>query len=198
LTIPFGPDGKLGMKDEARWIVDEGGCTVWYDEPGLLKRVQTRVGGRMHVMDPVDFGIRGILESPLPKDQRRHDEDADVDMGKEPPSRRALKRKLEVPQAVVYGARKNDQSLVAAAKQVNAIAPVVMQLGDLEIRVQHLFNRMMWGAYNKEMSARTGTSDLQKAIVTTASSTAPSGGIPAAAAEPVTVAPQKPKKKMRW
>eukprot|EP00971_Amphidinium_carterae_P047011 925818-Amphidinium_carterae.1 len=29
LTIPFGPDGKLCPRDDAKWIVDEGGCTIW-------------------------------------------------------------------------------------------------------------------------------------------------------------------------
>merc|ERR1740130_1724404 len=50
LTLPFGSGNQLVAKDEAKWLVDEGGCTVWFDEPNLLERTQTRVGGRMQIM----------------------------------------------------------------------------------------------------------------------------------------------------
>merc|ERR1711964_45159 len=101
-------------------------------------------------------------------------------MVKEAPSRRALKRKLEVPQAVVYGARKNDQRLATAVKQANAIAPVVAQLGDLERRAQQLFARMMWGVYNDDMSVRVAASNHKQVVASTPEPAAPSN------------APQKP------
>ena len=53
---------------------------------------------------------------------------------KEPPSRRALKRKKEEAQVQVYGAKKNDVSLVATAKHQNALAPVA-NLHNVEVPV---------------------------------------------------------------
>ena len=157
LTLPFGAGNQLVAKDEAKWLVDEGGCTVWFDEPSLLERTQTRVGGRMQIMDSEDFSVAGVLESPLPPEQRKKKASDDVDMEKEPPSRRALKRKSEVvPKAVVYGAKKKDSSAATAAKQINAIAPVVSQLSNLEVRAQQLFARMMWGSWTADMSALAG------------------------------------------
>jgi len=192
LTLPFGAGNQLVAKDEAKWLVDEGGCTVWFDEPSLLERTQTRVGGRMQIMDPEDFSVAGVLESPLPPEQRKKKASDDVDMEKEPPSRRALKRKSEVvPKAVVYGAKKKDSSAATAAKQINAIAPVVSQLSNLEVRAQQLFARMMWGSWTADMSALAGgAAAAAKAHVVTTSATQP----PAAAKAPA----DQPKKKRRW
>lgn len=204
LTIPFGADGNLLPRDDARWLVEEGGSTMWYDEPELLERTQVRVGGRIQVMDPEDFSVPGVIESPLPEELRKNKKISDEDMDKAPPSRRALKRKQEVTQTVVYGAKKKDTSLATAAKQVSAIAPVVSQLTDLEVRVQQMFARMMWGAWSGDMSARgaVARSDIQVEAL------APAAAAAAAAAASVIQTPkkpatsvaagEKPKKKMRW
>merc|ERR1711966_83327 len=190
LTIPNAADGKPGQKDAEKWLVDEGGCAVWYDEPALLERVQTRVQGRLMQMDPDDFSIGGVLESPLPEDQRKH-KSTDEDMVKEPPSRRNLKRKQDAPKAVAYGARKNDQSQITASKQQSAIAPVVVQLTDLERRVQQLFAGLMWGAYSGDASTAPSAKKQKvlQAKVATSAPAAPASK-PAAAEAPA----QKPKK----
>lgn len=204
LTIPFGPDGNLLPRDDARWRVEEEGDATWYDEPELLERTQARAGGRIQVMDPEDFSVSGVLESPLPEELRKNKKISDEDMDTGPPSRRALKRKQEVTQTVVYGAKKKDTSLATAAKQVSAIAPVVSQLTDLEVRVQHMFARMMWGSWAGDMSARGGKArtDIQVAALN------PVAAAAAAAAASVIQTPkkpasavaagEKPKKKMRW
>merc|ERR1719188_1853123 len=108
LTIPFGPDGKLRQRDEANWIVDEGGCTIWYDEPDLIKQVEKRIGMPMKVMDPDDFSVPGVLESPLGEEFRKKPKSVGG-AAKEPPSRRAIKRKKEEAVVVTYGAKKDDQ-----------------------------------------------------------------------------------------
>merc|ERR1719163_789565 len=92
LTIPFGMDGKLKQRDDSKWIVDEGGCTTWYDEPDLIRQIEKRIGQPMLVMDPDDFGVPGVLESPLGPDAKKKKPGAAA-AAKEPPSRRALKRK---------------------------------------------------------------------------------------------------------
>ena len=33
----------LRPRDDANWIIDEGGCCIWYDEPDLIKKVPRRV-----------------------------------------------------------------------------------------------------------------------------------------------------------
>merc|ERR1719199_1139394 len=100
----------------------------------------------MLVMDPDDFGVPGVLESPLGPEARKKKPSAAV-AAKEPPSRRALKRKKEEAQVVVYGAKKNDASLAATAKHQNALAPVVNELAALEREIQQLFAASMWGNY---------------------------------------------------
>lgn len=194
LGLPFGVDGKCVAADENRWLVDEGGCAVWYDESELLKKTQTRVGNRIETMDPDDFGIHGIIESPLPMEQRKN-KVTEEDMEKEEPSRRGLKRKQDAPKAVVkYGARRKDPTLVTQAKQAHALAPVVTQLSDLEVRAQQLFARMMWGAYSdsQQMTLSGKKQAKPEGVVL-----APTGAGVAPAVPPAKPA-EKPKKKMRW
>merc|ERR1740138_1038237 len=96
-------------------------------------------------MDPDDFSVPGVLESPLGAGAKKKPGAA---VAKEPPSRRALKRKKEEAQVVVYGAKKNDASLAATAKHQNALAPVVNELAALEKEIQQLFASAMWGNYS--------------------------------------------------
>merc|ERR1712190_605995 len=88
LTIPFGTDGKLRQRDDANWIVDEGGCTIWYDEPELIKQIEKRIGQPLKVMDPDDFSVPGVFETPLGEEAKKAKKPV---AAKEPPSRRALK-----------------------------------------------------------------------------------------------------------
>ncbi|CAK9044023.1 unnamed protein product [Durusdinium trenchii] len=81
-------------RDDANWIIDEGGCCIWYDEPDLIKKVETRIGMPMKVMDPEDFSVPGVLESPLGEAGKKRIKKETV--VKEPPSRRAQMRKKEV------------------------------------------------------------------------------------------------------
>lgn len=205
LTIPFGPDGKNLPEDKNRWWIDEGGCCVWYDETELREKVQTRLGGRLMVMNPEDFSVRGFLDSPLPGRGRQEEDEGE----KEAPSRRALKRQTNAPKkAVVYGAKKNDATVVAMGKQVAAIAPVVSQLTDMEQRVQQLFGRLFAGTYSKEMQKAQKPTDSQKQNMPVCGS---ASGLPSTAAASSAIAAtsekrpaeapaaaQKPKKKMRW
>jgi len=145
LTIPFGPNQKLLPRDDSKWIVDEGGCSIWYDEPELIKQIEKRIGQPMLVMDPEDFGVPGVIESPLGPEFKKK---VAVAVVKEPPSRRALKRKTEEKQLVVYGAKKGDATLAASAKHTEALAPVVSELAALEKEIQQIFASSMWGSYD--------------------------------------------------
>merc|ERR1719499_197185 len=123
LTIPYGTDGKLKPEDKSKWIVEESGDTIWYDEPDLIEKVEARIGQDMRVMDPDDFAVEGVLESPLPPEQRKK-----RDTGpQEAPSRRALKRKREDTKtaSMTYGAKKNDASQQVVSRYASAIAPTV-------------------------------------------------------------------------
>merc|ERR1711966_362871 len=174
LTIPFGNDGKLKSRDDSKWIVDEGGCTIWYDEPDLIRQIEKRIGQPMLVMDPDDFGVPGVLESPLGPDAKKKKPSAAA-AAKEPPSRRALKRKKEEAQVVVYGVKKNDTSLVTTAKHQNALAPVVNELAALEREIQQMFASSMWGNYGsgKGRSKGGGFASAPAAAAAAAAAPAP-------------------------
>merc|ERR1719506_916848 len=213
LTIPFGSDGKLRARDDSKWIIDEGGCTIWYDEPDLIRQIEKRIGQPMLVMDPEDFSVPGVLESPLGPGHKKKPVGAAV--AKEPPSRRALKRKKEEAQVVVYGAKKGDATLAASAKQQNVLAPVVNELAALEKEIQQLFASSMWGNYS-------GGKGRSKGVVAAAPAPVPQQAVfnqepqaAAPAAEPAApmedgAAPEpkpatgwasgagKPKRKARW
>merc|ERR1712232_984833 len=103
LTIPFGSDQKLCKRNDEKWIVDEGGCSIWYDEPELVTLVEKRIGMPLAVMDPDDFSIAGVMESPLGEEFKKKAK-AKAAVAKEPPSRRAQKKKQEEAKLVVYGA----------------------------------------------------------------------------------------------
>jgi len=143
LTIPFGGDGRLKARDESNWIIDEGGCTIWYDEPDLVQAIEKRIGMPLKVMDPVDFSVPGIMESPLGEEYRKKAKQTQA-VAKEPPSRRALKRKKEEARLVVYGAKANDKTLATTAKHTLALAPVAAELASLEKEIQQLFCECMW------------------------------------------------------
>mmetsp|Transcript_35620 Transcript_35620/g.81633 ORF Transcript_35620/g.81633 Transcript_35620/m.81633 type:complete len:872 (+) Transcript_35620:48-2663(+) len=225
LTIPFGPDGKLCPRDDAKWIVDEGGCTIWYDEPDLIKRVEKRIGQAMLTMDPQDFSVPGVLESPLGEEYRKAAVKTAV--VKEAPSRRAMKRKEEESQMIVYGARKNDKALSTAAKHTSALAPVAGELAALEKEIQQLFASALWGTFPgaqgggggiesgsrvtkfpaRKVHAQAAAAAPPVAAVAPTAAPAEDDGAPAAepeaAEEPKKVATgwassAKPKRKARW
>eukprot|EP00928_Gymnodinium_smaydae_P004896 TRINITY_DN11678_c0_g6_i1.p1 TRINITY_DN11678_c0_g6~~TRINITY_DN11678_c0_g6_i1.p1 ORF type:complete len:830 (+),score=156.64 TRINITY_DN11678_c0_g6_i1:114-2492(+) len=148
LTVPSGADGKPLPVDSERWFVDEGGCTIWYDEPELASRIAERIGRPLALMDREDFTVPGLLESPLPEAQERR-RAAEATGETEPPSRRALKRKLEEgpgkgTAAVVYGAKRRDAAAAAAASQATTIAPTVEELAGLEKKIQEIFAGALW------------------------------------------------------
>merc|ERR1712039_229626 len=70
---------------------------------------------------------------------------------KEPLSRRAAKRKLEDPQVVVYGAKRNDAKSVMNTKHLLTIAPSVTELTFLETQVQQLFTNALFGLRGGEV-----------------------------------------------
>lgn len=212
LTIPFGSDGKLKARDDANWIVDEGGCTIWYDEPDLIKQIEKRIGQPMLVMDPEDFGVPGVLESPLGPGHKKKPTSAAT--AKEPPSRRALKRKQEEKTLVVYGAKKGDASLAATAKHLNTLGPVVVELAALEKEIQQMFASSMWGSYGGgggKGRAKGGGAPFAAAPAPTSAPAPYQEPEQAAAAEQEEAAPKperaatgwasgagKPKRKARW
>lgn len=155
LTIPFGGDGKLKERDENKWCVNEGGCTIWYDEPDLISKIEKRIGQPMLVMDPDDFSVPGVLESPLGPEFAKKRKQSSAP--KEPPSRRALKRKVEEKELVVYGAKKNDVSLALSAKHTSSLAPVVNELAALEREIQQIFATAMWSQPDSGTQALAST-----------------------------------------
>lgn len=166
LTIPFGSDGKLRSRDDSNWIVDEGGCTIWYDEPDLIKQVEKRIGMPMKVMDPEDFSVAGQLESPLGEEFKKKVKKEAV--AKEPPSRRALARKKEDAQLIVYGAKKADKTLAMSAKYTAALAPVVGELARLEQEIQQMFAEVMWNQFESGGNSKPASRVARSAPVKTA------------------------------
>eukprot|EP00929_Paragymnodinium_shiwhaense_P096816 TRINITY_DN5851_c0_g1_i1.p1 TRINITY_DN5851_c0_g1~~TRINITY_DN5851_c0_g1_i1.p1 ORF type:complete len:868 (+),score=246.36 TRINITY_DN5851_c0_g1_i1:131-2734(+) len=209
LTIPFGPDGKLKRRDEANWIIDEGGCTIWYDEPDLIQQVEKRIGQPLAAMDTEDFSIPGFMESPLGEEYRKKAK-AKAAVTKEPPSRRAAKRKQEEQKMVVYGAKKNDKALAMSAKQTSAVAPVAKELAGLEKEIQDLFAQAMWGtlglggvATPSRAPARGYASAASAAAAAAprqayAESYEPAAAAPAAAAPAAAEEEDKPKVATGW
>lgn len=218
LTIPFGPDGKLRQRDQSKWIIDENGCTIWYDEPDLIKKVEERIGQPMAVMDPEDFSVPGVVESPLSEEAKKKPKaKAAV---KEPPSRRALARKKEEAQLIVYGAKKNDKTMATTSKHTAALKPVVKELAALEKEIQQLYAQAMWNAFDVGCGVAK-TVSRSSAALGARTATAPAAARPqeaptvAAAPAPAPVAAAggeevkktatgwaagggKPKRKARW
>jgi len=124
-----------------KWIIEENGDSIWYDELDLIEKVEKRIGQEMKILDPDDFSVDGVLESPLPADQRKKKDEGPTEV----PSRRQLKRKRDDSTAMVYGTKKNDISQQAVSKYASAIAPTVKELCMMEEKVQQLFARTMWG-----------------------------------------------------
>mmetsp|Transcript_34004 Transcript_34004/g.77988 ORF Transcript_34004/g.77988 Transcript_34004/m.77988 type:complete len:207 (+) Transcript_34004:2-622(+) len=94
-------------------------------------------------MDPDDFSIPGVMESPLSPDERKKRKAAAAPAVVEAPSRRKVK-KVEEKGAIVYGKMRNDETVTSAAKTVAALGPAVQELMDLERSVQHSFTNLMW------------------------------------------------------
>lgn len=205
LTLPFGPDGQLVPADPSKWLVEENGDTIWYNEPELLEKIETRVGETIPVLDPRDLSVRGIIDSPMDPELRkkRKPEADEEEANQEPASRRGQKRKVEQPKAVVYGSKKKDAASVACAKNLVAIKPMVGVLEKLETQVQQMFARAMWGAVHTSTPTPAGiaTADTAGLVKASVSGGAPmqlksDGGPPEAdAGEPPA---KKAKKKMRW
>lgn len=222
LTIPFGGDGKLKRRDDSNWVVDEGGCTIWYDEPDLIKQIEKRIGMPMKIMDPEDFSVEGVLESPFGEEGKKK---AKAVSTKEPLSRRALKRKKEETTVVTYGAKKDDASLKMAAKHTSMLKPIVNELASLEREIQQAFAEAMWTNYTgsggrpvaKARTAAPASRGPAARMAAPAQSSPASRSAPApVAAAPVAAAPAeepgapqktatawatgggKPKRKARW
>merc|ERR1740123_2320880 len=169
LTIPFAADGTENAPDEEKWWMNEGGCAVWYDEPDLLKKVEVRIGQPALMMDPEDFAIPGVLESPLAPELRKK-RVGDDDIEKEPLSRRALKKKTEEPKAIVFGAKRNDAASASCAKVTAAIAGTVSELEGMEREIQRLFSRALWGRRDQGDAATA----VPEGVVTTGGTGLPS------------------------
>lgn len=141
LTCPFGTDGKLKSEDKNKWIVEEDGDTIWYDELDLMDKIENRIGQDLQLMDIDDFSVDGVIESPLPVGERKN---KDV-KNSEAPSRRGLKRKSLQTLVQTYGTKKSNTNTDSLSKYANAIEPTVRHLCALEEHVQQLFAKAMWG-----------------------------------------------------
>mmetsp|Transcript_73787 Transcript_73787/g.153751 ORF Transcript_73787/g.153751 Transcript_73787/m.153751 type:complete len:825 (-) Transcript_73787:77-2551(-) len=183
LTLPFGTDGKLKSEDAGKWLVEEGGDSIWYDEPELIQRIETRIGQPLMVMDEEDFAVEGVLESPLPEDKRKKRDGAD----QEALSRRGLKRKAMDSKMPAFGAKKNDTTNAVISKYSNAIEPAVRELSGMEEHVQKLFAKAMWGSGISAASVAVPSSVVEKRPAEAESRQGASGG-----------EAKKPKKKVRW
>jgi len=137
LTIPFGSDGKLKSKDPANMIVDEGGCTIWYNEPDLVERIEKRIQLKMKEMDCEDFSVPGVLPSPIGGKKK-----SSAGGGAEPVSRRQKQAKTQ--EAIEYGKKAHDVSTAATSKHCKEMLPAVYELQSLERTIQQLFCSTMW------------------------------------------------------
>jgi len=157
LTIPFGVDGKMIDADEANLLVDEGGCTVWYNEPYLVKQVEKRIGQNMGVMDRDDFGVEDVLDSPLEGRAKKKKTDDPM----EPASRRGQKRTVD-SKPVVYGEKKADTGVAKNAKQMGALTPVALTLASLETEVQQIFANAFWGTFRSDVLRSASTNSREQ------------------------------------
>jgi len=133
LTIPFGPDNKQKPRNDAKFHIDEGGCTIWYDEPELAEAVEKRIEMPLAEMDHEDFSVKGILPSPFGETAGSRKSR----LVAEPVSRRAKAAKTQ--QVIVYGKKAKDVSLAATSKHCKEIAPVIAELCTLEKEIQKLY-----------------------------------------------------------
>jgi len=186
LTCPYGTDGKLKPEDKERWVVEENGDSIWYDEPDLIERVEKRIGQEMKVLDPEDFSVEDVIESPLPPEKRKKRDAAP----QEAPSRRGLKRKGEAAKGPIYGVKKSAPETQVISKYAQAVAPVVMELTIMEELVQKLFAKSMWGVGGPPSAAPAAK--VPKAVDKPAAAAAPAGGGEAAPEA------KKAKKKVRF
>ncbi|CAD7927747.1 unnamed protein product [Amoebophrya sp. A25] len=147
LTIPFGTDGKLKARDPNAWVIDEGGCSIWYDEPDLVQKVEKRIGMPLKEMNPDDFSIENLLPSPLTEEERRRNLGAnstrsgsssgqDAKKAVAEKSRRG-KQAATANQQVVYGKKQNED--VSTKKTYTELVHSVVELANLERYIQQRF-----------------------------------------------------------
>eukprot|EP01071_Lankesteria_metandrocarpae_P004207 Lankesteria_metandrocarpae@DN3428_c2_g1_i3.p1 len=120
-------------------LVENGGCTIWYDEPTYLKDIETVIGSKIPVMDVANFSIPGILDTTGAENL----EDVGVADG-----RRAKKQaEPSVPRAAavsvvagvkMYGKSKDNDSTRATARQIQELIPAVRELQRLEKNIQKM------------------------------------------------------------
>lgn len=195
LCVPFGSDGKPLPEDKDKWLVEEGGCTTWFDEPDLLQKITARVGQPMKVMDADDFSCEGVVDSPLEESKRKKRKRPEEDPNWEAPSRRKLKTlgPQAVKAAVTYGSKRNDANATALAGQASAIAPTVLELSRLEKNIQQMFTRAWMLGVGSEQG------DATKNILAPKGPVCGQGGLSSAKkSPPAPAAAVKEKKKVRW
>jgi len=117
-------------------LVEEGGCTIWYDEPTYLKEIEERVGQRIAAMHPSNFSVKGVLD-PLGAEQAHHKDDGR--------SKRHKKEHVSAPVAgqaggmLMYGKMKDDQNTKATLKHLQELSPAVGELQQLERVIQQRY-----------------------------------------------------------
>ncbi|CAD7927474.1 unnamed protein product [Amoebophrya sp. A120] len=143
LTVPFGTDGKLKRADPSAWCVDEGGCSIWYDEPDLIQRVEKRIQMPLKHMDRDDFSIENLLPSPLTEAELAKKNSNKTAAGKNgtsgvgEKSRRGKQAASAQQTAVVYGKKQNED--VGTKKIFNELVNSVKELAEMEKFIQQRF-----------------------------------------------------------
>eukprot|EP00920_Eleutheroschizon_duboscqi_P039542 GHVT01095058.1.p1 GENE.GHVT01095058.1~~GHVT01095058.1.p1 ORF type:complete len:236 (-),score=58.65 GHVT01095058.1:983-1690(-) len=130
-------------------LVDQGGCTVWFDEPMYLKEIQDKVGAPLPTMDPVTLEVPGILSgvaagkaSPkASKSQPKEQEDlrARKRPGAAAPTGPRREAVAVAGSLLVYGKARDDASTRDSIAHVQELRPAVDELRNLEQNIQSLF-----------------------------------------------------------
>jgi len=197
LTIPFGADQKMKAPNQEKLLVDEGGCCAYYDEPELIKLIEKRIDMPMAIMDKGDFGVPGVMESPLGEDLEKKAAREASQAAEGPLSRRALKRKKEDGGSgqMIYGKKKKTAAdLVKTSKHTFGMAPAIAELHMLEREIQEMFTAAFWGS---DAGVEDVSGKAWQAAATAASTEESPQGV-AAVKSGWGAQGDKPKKKAKW
>uniref|UniRef100_A0A0G4F4K4 DEAD box protein 1 n=1 Tax=Chromera velia CCMP2878 TaxID=1169474 RepID=A0A0G4F4K4_9ALVE len=137
-------------------LVEQGGCTIWYDEPGYLKAIEERVGKQIPVMDPLDLSVEGVLSpSSGQPGQGKGEEGAGV---------RERSRRTsagggagaggtqpgvagKAGAMVMYGKAREDAGMKETLAHLKSLSPAVQKLLELEAAAQTQFAKAAAGQW---------------------------------------------------
>eukprot|EP00922_Rhytidocystis_sp_ex-Travisia-forbesii_P040895 GHVS01061053.1.p1 GENE.GHVS01061053.1~~GHVS01061053.1.p1 ORF type:complete len:778 (-),score=106.73 GHVS01061053.1:1691-4024(-) len=133
-------------------LVEQGGCTIWYDEPSYQKAIEDRVGKHVPRMDSKTFAVKGIMDQSSSGTSGSKQEETIEDLGRR---RIDTLQKQKVGGAgdgtakevsseragsmVIYGKSRDDDNSKATTRHVTELAAAVDELQKLERHVQREF-----------------------------------------------------------